>query len=62
VATLDVWPETGRTRQIRRHCVEAGMPIVGDIQESGGLAHLQVGCTHIQRVDLGDTCSSCIFR
>ncbi|MCO4771523.1 MAG: RluA family pseudouridine synthase [Deltaproteobacteria bacterium] len=28
--TLDLWPETGRTHQLRVHCASLGAPILGD--------------------------------
>ena len=30
VTTVDLWPETGRTHQLRRHMAELGHPILGD--------------------------------
>jgi len=30
VTTLDLWPETGRKHQLRRHCAALGAPILGD--------------------------------
>lgn len=30
VTTLDLWPETGRTHQLRVHCAALGAPILGD--------------------------------
>ncbi len=32
VTTLDLWPETGRTHQLRKHCVVLGAPILGDMR------------------------------
>lgn len=32
VTTLDLWPETGRTHQLRKHCVALGAPILGDMR------------------------------
>lgn len=32
VTTLDLWPETGRTHQLRRHCASLGAPILGDMR------------------------------
>ncbi len=32
VTTLDLWPETGRTHQLRRHCAALGAPILGDLR------------------------------
>jgi len=30
LTTLDLWPHTGRTHQLRRHCTHLGHPILGD--------------------------------
>jgi 23S rRNA-/tRNA-specific pseudouridylate synthase len=30
VTTLDLWPETGRRHQLRRHCADIGHPLLGD--------------------------------
>ncbi|MDP6934033.1 MAG: RluA family pseudouridine synthase [Myxococcota bacterium] len=30
VTTVDLWPETGRTHQLRRHLAELGHPVLGD--------------------------------
>jgi len=32
ITTLDLWPETGRTHQLRRHCAALGAPILGDLR------------------------------
>ena len=32
LTTLDIWPETGRTHQIRRHLALAGHPVLGDTE------------------------------
>lgn len=32
VTTLDLWPETGRTHQLRKHCAALRAPILGDLR------------------------------
>jgi 23S rRNA-/tRNA-specific pseudouridylate synthase len=32
VTTVDLWPHTGRTHQLRRHLAGLGHPIVGEVE------------------------------
>lgn len=34
-AALALWPQTGRTHQLRVHCARAGLPILGDVAYGG---------------------------
>ena len=38
LAWLALWPQTGRTHQLRAHCVAIGCPILGDGKYGGGAA------------------------
>jgi 23S rRNA pseudouridine1911/1915/1917 synthase len=35
LATLDLWPQTGRTHQLRVHAAHAGVPLLGDVAYGG---------------------------
>ena len=39
--TLDLWPETGRTHQLRRHMAAMGTPIVGDDLYTGSIRNIR---------------------
>jgi RluA family pseudouridine synthase len=39
--TLDLWPETGRTHQLRRHMAALGAPIVGDDLYTGDVPNIR---------------------
>lgn len=51
LTTVDLWPHTGRTHQLRRHMAGLGHPILGDkkyarrdhlvVREGGGQSHTQ---------------------
>ena len=55
LTTVDLWPETGRTHQLRRHMAQLGHPVLGDdlytegrvLQRSGlFLAAVELQLTH----------------
>jgi 23S rRNA-/tRNA-specific pseudouridylate synthase len=39
-AWLELWPETGRTHQVRAHCAALGHPVSGDAVYGGGTGPL----------------------
>lgn len=45
-ALLQLWPETGRRHQIRRHCKHIGHPLVGDSTHGKG-AHNRAVAAHL---------------
>jgi len=48
---LELWPETGRTHQLRVHCATAGYPILGDRKYGGPAASLALrALLHARRI------------
>ncbi|GAB4818209.1 hypothetical protein N2152v2_005255 [Parachlorella kessleri] len=64
VTSLDLWPHTGRTHQLRRHLALIGHPLVGDRKYTHGYAKQRVECgaglaaeDHLRLPPAGLSCS-----